>query len=102
MKRRTFIQLTGLGMVSQLVDQHPTRALDGDLIAKLIKNNDIRVHELLSRQELSTDHKWYGGVKNAYDIHTAGETADGTPAAVVCVVWQSGTHDARARACAPQ
>jgi len=62
-------------MFSQISDNDARGDLDHHFSKNLIKINDITVEYLLTQQELSRSHKWFGGVKDNYEIHTAGGTA---------------------------
>ncbi len=45
------------------------------LLTTLVRANDANADRLLSAQEMTTGHRWLGGVRDDYGIHTAGGTA---------------------------
>jgi len=88
MKRRSFTKITsasamtlpllGLSNINTLSVMENPQLLD-----RLVKANDLRIPEYLKNQEQNTDHQWYGGVKDQYEIFSAG-SASGFIKALSC------------------
>ena len=80
MERREFCKLTGVatavGMMGHLSACHQAEPTpEPDLATRLRALLDEGVPRLLARQERDAKHRWFGGVKNAYGIHTPGGAA---------------------------
>jgi len=47
-----------------------------ELVAQLVRQNDLSIPELLKNQEQRLSHRWFGGLKKSFGIHTAIGTAN--------------------------
>ncbi len=80
MERRTFIRTAtaAVSMASLMplsgCGSKDLKAEQG-LLSRLMRLNDGTIENILDRQELNTQHRWFGGVKNAYGIHAPGGAA---------------------------
>jgi len=79
MNRRKFTKVTSASMILPLIHVDTKATYNQNdlskLIEALIKQNDDRIPSLLSRQETHKTHKWYGGIKNEFEIFSAGHAA---------------------------
>jgi hypothetical protein len=48
---------------------------DKDFVGMLVKQNDKQIPDMLARQEQNSSHRWFGGVKDAWGIHTPNGTS---------------------------
>ena len=85
MERSEFSKLTGISLLSpELMQNIPELSeaqkmqlsVNNSLFNVLVTVNDQLTETLLRRQELNKSHPWFGGVRDEYEIHTAGGTAE--------------------------
>ena len=79
MKRRTFTKLgtTGILLPSFSIQKNLFVGKNEGiaLVSKLIKENDSRIPEMLTRQERDDKSKWYGGVRTDTEVFYPGHAA---------------------------
>jgi hypothetical protein len=51
------------------------QATTDSFLSALVRANDLSAERLLAAQEMAQGHRWVGGVRDDYGIHTAGGTA---------------------------
>ena len=81
MERRSFIKAAAVAsFAAPTIYTACERAIkiktDAELIAQLAKQHDGLIPKLLKRQQQNRDHRWFGGIKDDWDIHTPIETAN--------------------------
>ena len=77
MNRRQFIQMSAGAAAISALTVHCQKEHEHfiDIVTRLVRQNDKRIPDLQSRQELKPEHKWYGGVLDGHGIHSSGLTA---------------------------
>lgn len=75
MDRRTFL-LTGTAASVALLPLTCRRPRpEISIVTRLVEQNEKNIPRLLAKQEANTEHTWFGGVVDAYGIHSDGHTA---------------------------
>ncbi|MBN1481174.1 hypothetical protein EH223_01845 [candidate division KSB1 bacterium] len=76
MNRRTFLSTSASVACAALIPfACQRRKPEINIVTRLVQQNDKNIPRLLTNQEANTEHTWFGGVVDAYGIHSAGHTA---------------------------
>ena len=95
MDRRTFIYdlgIAGLSFSYALNPNWPNYRNTNALISKLIAQNDQSVSILANRQEKNQKRRWYGGIKDRYQIVTPMGTASAIRAMVSAWTQEASSY----------